>query len=75
MVSSNDSSHIFGAEANKGLGTKIAIAKKPIYIYDNGKHAFIPIEADIIDKLKLTRHDLFTQEIVSDGILLRRFQE
>jgi hypothetical protein len=73
MVSSDDSSHIFGIEANKVLGTRTAIAKKPFYWYDEGKHAFIPIEADIIDKLKLTRRDLFTQEIVSEGILLRRF--
>jgi hypothetical protein len=67
MVSPNDYSNILDKEGNKG------IAKKPIYFYDTGKHAFVTIEQEIIDKLRLTRRDLFTQEIVSEGILLRRF--
>jgi hypothetical protein len=48
-------------------------AKRPLTWYDGNKHAFIPIEPDIIDKLGLTRDDLFIQEITSEGILLRRW--
>ena len=72
QTSNNDTNYDI---ANKRIGTRTAIAKKPIYFYDTGKHAFVTIEQEIIDKLRLTRDDLFTQEIVSEGILLRRFKD
>jgi hypothetical protein len=51
------------------------IAKRMLTWYDGGKYAFIPLERDIIDKLRLTRNDLFTQEVQGENILLRRFRE
>jgi hypothetical protein len=70
QTSSNDT---FTSEVKKGLGT--AIARRPLTWYDDDKFAFIPIEPDIIDKLMLTRDDIFTQEVTAEGILLRRFKE
>ena len=64
----------FTSEANKPTAAP-TITRRPLTWYDAGKYAFIPIEPDIIDKLRLTRNDLFTQEITSEGILLRRFME
>jgi hypothetical protein len=51
------------------------IARRTLTWYDGGKYAFIPLERDIIDQLRLTRDDLFSQEITAEGgILLRRFK-
>ena len=71
----NDLSSNLDAEANKSIGTATAIARRPLTFYDGEKHAFVPIEPEIIDKLRLTRHDLFTQEVQGENIVLRRFKE
>ncbi len=48
---------------------------KPLNFYDAGRYAFISIDPVIVGKLKLTRDDLFIQEIVGENILLRRRKE
>ncbi|MGH9982978.1 MAG: hypothetical protein ACRD8W_03380 [Nitrososphaeraceae archaeon] len=72
MQSKNDV-NILDLEGKKPIAS--TIARRPLTWYDAEKHAFIPIEPDIIYKLRLTRDDLFTQEVQGENILLRRFKE
>lgn len=48
---------------------------KSLNFYDANKYAFISIDPEIVGKLRLTRDDLFSQEIVGEDILLRRHKE
>jgi hypothetical protein len=68
MQAKNDA-NILDLEANKG------IARRTLTWYDGGRYAFIPLERDIIDQLRLTRNDIFTQEVQGENILLRRSKE
>lgn len=68
---SNDTST---SEIHK-LTAATSIVRRALTWYDGDKFAFIPIEREVIDKLRLTRDDLFTQEVTPEGgILLRRFK-
>ena len=69
---SNDKvDHILSTDANKHS----AYEARPLNFYDADRYAFITIDPAIVGKLRLTRDDLFTQEITSEGILLRRQKE
>ncbi|MGC1133756.1 MAG: hypothetical protein WA941_13100 [Nitrososphaeraceae archaeon] len=74
MESPSDLSGTLETEVKKPY----AVAKKVYkpYSYDgSGRYANINLDPEIIEKLNITDSDEFTQHIVSDGILLRRFKE
>ncbi|MGI0044965.1 MAG: hypothetical protein ACRD47_14765, partial [Nitrososphaeraceae archaeon] len=68
MTTANTIKDTYAQEENK------RIAKTPIFFYRDGKEAFVPLEEDIIDKLRLTRNDLFIQIVQGEDIVLRRFR-
>jgi hypothetical protein len=52
-----------------------SIARRPFLFYSGGeKHAFVTLDEHVIDKLKLTRNDLFFQEVEGENIILRRYR-
>ncbi|MGH9986942.1 MAG: hypothetical protein ACRD8W_23605 [Nitrososphaeraceae archaeon] len=62
--------------SNKRYATDNEITEaKPLNFYDADRYAFVSIDPVIVGKLKLTREDLFEQEIVGENILLRRRKE
>ena len=60
------SSSTYATEENKRIA-------RPLHtFYDSGKHAFLSIDPEIIDKLNLSRNDLFVQEVQGENIVLLR---
>ena len=55
--------------------TAATLTRRPLTFYDGERHAFVPVDPEIIDKLRLTHKDEFTQEIQGENILMRRYKE